>query len=74
MDEGIEVEGWQVRILHFDVGDHWVMVGAELHLARPVVVQVWESHLNSSAPQVAKVLPTVLCTEAIDGRRKLCIP
>ena len=46
VDEGVVVEGGQVGILHLDVHDLGVVVHAQPHLARPVVVEVRERHLR----------------------------
>ena len=45
MDEGIVIEGGQIWVLRLDVHHHGVVVHAQPHLARPVVVQVGEAHL-----------------------------
>lgn len=47
--EGVEVEGWQVWILGFDVHHHWVVVRAQPHFSGPVVIQVGEGHLQKCA-------------------------
>ncbi len=46
VNEGVIVERWKVRVFHLNVHDHRVMVGADLHPSRPIVVQVWERHLH----------------------------
>lgn len=48
VDERVVVERREVRVLHLNVHDHRVVVRAQAHPPRPVVVQIGECHLHSN--------------------------
>ena len=68
VDEGVVVVGREVRVLDLDVHDLRVVVGGQLDLPGPVVVQIRESHLQHASD------PVTCCAAETEERQRVQLP